>query len=425
MYRTECNYDQDTDHRRKGALRKDIQSLQVKNNALDVIVGSLRVMPEAEATALLQSIRRGERLDTLAETIGSGNADLTLRNLDTDLSDQIGTPGSSFHASTPLRSAETSRSPIDRKWADSHAQDPPMAGPSSWFRTPQDSDFVDHLLNLYFAWSHPFYALFSKDHFLKDMSRGGSKYCSPVLVNAILALACSYSDRPAARTDPSKPETAGDYFFKEAMDLLSRTDEASLTTIQAIAVMCIREASAGREHHGYRLCGQAMRMAMELGLHLKEPPGDQTNLRPIDMEIRKITFWGLFNLEMGCCMCLGRPSSLTRNAISVDKPASSDKSDSLIWQPYVDVNLPVSPSALQPMKCLLFVQHFSKLSEIINDVNLNLYAPKERFTARRLAAGYNQYQSWYNEMPEIFHLQNTAMPHVVVMHMYYYMCVLQ
>ena len=96
-----------------------------------------------------------------------------------------------------------------------------------------------------------------------------------------------------------------------------------------------------------------------------------------------------------------------------------------MWQPYEDVNLPVSPSALQPMKCLLFMQHFSKLSEIINDVNLNLYTPKERFTARRLAAAYNQYQAWYTEMPEIFHLQNTAMPHVLVLHLYYYMCILQ
>jgi len=96
-----------------------------------------------------------------------------------------------------------------------------------------------------------------------------------------------------------------------------------------------------------------------------------------------------------------------------------------MWQPYEDVNLPISPSALHPMKCLLFVQHFSKLSEIINDVNLSLYAPKERFTARRLAAAYNQYQAWYSDIPEIFHLQNTAMPHVLVMHMYYYMCVLQ
>lgn len=105
--------------------------------------------------------------------------------------------------------------------------------------------------------------------------------------------------------------------------------------------------------------------------------------------------------------------------------ASSEKLDTLVWKPYEDINLPVSPSALHPMKCLLFVQYLSKLSEIVNDINLNLYAPKERFTPRRLASAYNQYQAWYSELPEVFHLQNTAMPQVLVLHMYYHMCVLQ
>lgn len=393
---------------------------------MDVIVSSLRAMPEVEATALFQSIRRGESLDALAESIGAGNADVSLRTLDADLSEHIGTPGTSFHASTPHRSTESSRSPIGGRRKDSQSQDASMERAGSWFRVPQDSDLVEHLMNLYFAWSHPHYVLFSKDHFLKDMSKGRTEYCSPLLVNAILALACTFSDRPAARTDPSRPETAGDHFFKEAMYLLSRADEACLTTIQALAVMSIREAAAGREHHGYRLSGRCMRMAMELGLHLKEPPCDQQeDLRPVDIEIRKITFWGIFNLEVECCMCLGRPSSLTRNAISVDKPVSTDKTDSHIWHPYTDVNLPVSPGAQHPMKCLLYAQHLSKLSEIANEVNLNLYAPKERFTARRLAAAYNQYQAWYSELPEIFHLQNTVLPQVVVLHMWYYMCVLQ
>ena len=272
--------------------------MQVKNNALDVVVNALRALPEVEAAALFQSIRRGERLDSLAETVATGGGELSLRTLDADLSEHIGTPGSSFHASTPFSSSENLKVLVDRSWGDHQTQEPTEEGASSWFRVPQDADFVEHLLSLYFSWIHPFYTFFSKDHFLKDMARGGTKYCSPLLVNAILALACSYSDRPAARTDPSRPETAGDFFFKEAVELDKRTDAASLTSIQAVAVMAIREASAGRDHVGYRLSGRCIRMAMELGLHLADPPSAQTGLRPVDVEIRKITFWGIFNLEM-------------------------------------------------------------------------------------------------------------------------------
>ncbi|GAB7348244.1 hypothetical protein MBLNU459_g6237t2 [Dothideomycetes sp. NU459] len=112
------------------------------------------------------------------------------------------------------------------------------------------------------------------------------------------------------------------------------------------------------------------------------------------------------------------------NAIDIDLPSAAEKLDTLMWQPYEDINLPVSPSALHPMKSLLFVQQVSKLSQLTNDINLNLYAPKERFTPRRLAAAYHQYQNWYNNLPEPFHLQNTAMPHVIVLHMHYHMCIL-
>lgn len=255
-------------------------------------------MPEAEATALFQSIRRGDELDALAETIGSGNTDLSLRTLDADLSEQMGATSDDFHTSTPLRSADTSRSPVDHSWGNQQSQEASFEGSGSyWFRIPQDAELIDHLLNLYFSWIHPFYTFFSKDHFLKDMQQGGTGYCSPILLNAILAVACAYSDRPAARTDPSRPETAGDYFFQEALELNRRTDETSLTTIQAVAVMALREGSAGREHFAYRLSGKCLRMAIELGLHLMDPPGGVAGLRPIDLEIRKITFWGIFNLD--------------------------------------------------------------------------------------------------------------------------------
>ncbi|KAI5236504.1 hypothetical protein E4T43_08601 [Aureobasidium subglaciale] len=415
VYRTDCSYDQDTDHRRKGALRKDIASLQNKNTALDVVINSLCALPEHEAIALFHSLRRGERLDSLAEAINAGDTE-KLRTLDTDLSGP--TPGATFHTQVPSTRNESSRSPVDGKWNDAGSQSAAAEGSSSWFRIPQDAEFVDHLLNLYFCWSHPFFCFFSKDHFLRDMSRGSTKYCSAMLVNAVLSVACQYSDRPAAR------ERAGDYFFSEAQRLSECIGASELTAVQAMAVMAVREGSAGRDHISFRLIGRAVRLAMEMGLHLADTTAGEPNFRSSELDIRKLTFWGVFNCEMICCLALGRVSSIPKNAIEIDKPMNSEKLDALFWQPYEDANLPVSPSAVQPMKCLLFHSVQSKLSELINDINLNLYAPRERFTPRRLASAYNQYQNWYAELPEMFQLQNTAMPHVIVLHMYYHQSVL-
>ncbi|KEQ57679.1 uncharacterized protein M437DRAFT_79547 [Aureobasidium melanogenum CBS 110374] len=423
VYRTDCSYDQDTDHRRKGALRKDIASLQNKNTVLDVIINSLCALPEHEATALFHSLRRGERLDSLAEAISGGDTE-KLQALVTDLPGPDGTPGATSDTQAPSTRNESSRSPADGKWNDAGSQSAAAEGLSSWFRIPQDAEFVDHLLNLYFCWSHPFFCFFSKSHFLRDMARGSTKYCSALLVNAVCSVACQYSDRPAAC------ERAGDYFFGEAQRLAENISALELTSVQAMAVMAVREGSAGRDHISFRLIGRAVRLAMEMGLHLADTTAGKPDLCSSEMDIRKLTFWGVFNCEMICCLALGRVSSIHKNAVEIDKRRSrssamnSEKLDALFWQPYEDVNLPVSPSAVQPMKCLLFHNIQSKLSEMINDINLNLHAPRERFTPRRLASAYHQYQMWYSELPKMFQLQNTAMPHVIVLHMYYHQCVL-
>lgn len=74
---------------------------------------------------------------------------------------------------------------------------------------------------------------------------------------------------------------------------------------------------------------------------------------------------------------------------------------------------------------MLFKDQLSKLSELASDMVNTFYAPRERFTSRRLATTYAHYQTWYENLPEAFQLENTSLPHVLVLHMYYYGCVLQ
>lgn len=97
----------------------------------------------------------------------------------------------------------------------------------------------------------------------------------------------------------------------------------------------------------------------------------------------------------------------------------------MTWRPYEDTNMSLSPSAEQPGRSMLFKDQLSSLSEIASDMVNTFYAPRERFTSRQLAATYAQYQSWYQNLPDCFRLENTSLPHVLVLHMYYYGCVLQ
>lgn len=423
VYRTECYYDADSDHRRKAALKRDIQSLQQQNDALDVIVASLRSLPEAEAVILLHSLRGDSSIDLVAASL---RADVrlphsyALQTLEADLTlSRSATSTTSFENGTYASMRSQDQSSDDSQALSGDAT--PGDTPAVWFRTPQDAELVEHLMNLYFAWIHPFYHFFSQDQFLHDMGRGRTNFCSAMLVSALLAYACHYSDRPQARTDPNNPNTAGDHFFAEAKRILDRDQTSCLTTVQALGIMALRECSHGRDGNGYKYAGMCVRMALELGLHLSVVG---SGLRSADVEARKITFWAAFNLETICSVGFGRLSQLPRAAADIQKPSANDRSESLPWEPYVDTNFMLSPTVEQPARPMLFIDQLSQLSELSSDMVNTFYAPQERLTSRGLAATYAQYQEWYQKLPAAFCLQNGPLPHVLVLHMYYYACVL-
>jgi hypothetical protein len=171
-----------------------------------------------------------------------------------------------------------------------------------WTTVTSDRELVEHLLALYFCWEYPVFATLSKNHFMKDFRAGSTNYCSPLLVNALLALACRFSDRPSARADPDDSATAGAHFFAEALKLFQEEeDQRVLTTIQALGIMSIREGSRGRVHESIFFSGQSMRLAIEMGLHLDaENTGDDEENDAVEDEdkaVREATFWGAFSLD--------------------------------------------------------------------------------------------------------------------------------
>jgi hypothetical protein len=106
--------------------------------------------------------------------------------------------------------------------------------------------------------------------------------------------ACHFTDRLEARKDPTQRQTAGDHFFERARQQLFEEDETShATTTQALAIMSIREASAGRDSPGFRYAGRCLRMAIELGWHLEGP--EQVTEK--EDALRKRLFWSIFTFD--------------------------------------------------------------------------------------------------------------------------------
>lgn len=169
--------------------------------------------------------------------------------------------------------------------------------PKTWTNVTSDPRLVRHLLDLYFCWEYPTFSSLSKDQFLKDFEDRRKRFCSSLLVNAILALASRFCDRPEVRALPDDPYTAGDRFFEEAQRLFwELQDHHDLTVVQALGIMSIREASCGRDVESRYYSGQSIRIAMEMGLHRAETYKDGHD-DPDFWRVRLITFWGAFVLD--------------------------------------------------------------------------------------------------------------------------------
>lgn len=180
---------------------------------------------------------------------------------------------------------------------------------TSWTEVTSDPELVVHLLSMYFTWHYAYFTTLSKALFYRDFLLGKpppqtkrkTEYCTGLLVNAMLALGCHFTSWPAARQDPSDSATAGDHFFKEAKRLILQNDEhekPKLATVQALALMSVREAGCGREARGWVYSGMSFRMAFDLGLNIDSM---LINHDEAEIDARRITIWGSFLFDKYVC----------------------------------------------------------------------------------------------------------------------------
>ena len=308
--------------------KKDIDNLKTRNSTLQTLIQAILNYPEDEVPDLVRQIRTCESLDDVAEGILAKDAavvddtedvDSPLTELglkpdvpkfETELSGKMGElrlENGSVQVVGGTSNLAFLGSSIDNEDADAFAGDvdqyPQQGEPiTSWTTVTSDPQLILHLLNMYFTWHYAYFTTLSKSLFYRDFFRGKpssdnkrkTEYCTPLLVNAMLTLGCHFTSWPTARADPHDSATAGDHFFKEAKRLILENDEHEnprLATVQALALMSVREAGCGREAKGWVYSGMSFRMACDLGLNVDS--GTST-MDEQEIDARRITFWGCF-----------------------------------------------------------------------------------------------------------------------------------
>ncbi|KAF4997003.1 hypothetical protein FGRMN_4143 [Fusarium graminum] len=111
--------------------------------------------------------------------------------------------------------------------------------PSKWTNVNASDTIMRSFIRAYFLQEYDWFTFFHKDYFLDDMINGSRTFCSPLLVNAVLAVGCqcrNYFSDPAEFWNPS---SLGFKFLEEARRLwiLEITHHRSLTTLQAALVL--------------------------------------------------------------------------------------------------------------------------------------------------------------------------------------------
>jgi hypothetical protein len=290
------------------------------------------LVEDKDTELILNQLRSGHSLDAISrQLVGESSAHVTASR---GLQDQniayieysnVGSTHEAASGSTEMERSSVSTSARDtpvRTWGnevtvprpgqlspavyeqiglDSNPPDEPRVPSAFWTRATTRDDLVDHFLGLYFCWEYPTFASLSKEHFMADFRRGRTMFSSSLLVNAILALGARFSDIPVdGRKERHDARTAGQPFFDEAKRLLGDEERPSLTTIQALGLMSLRQASCGNDASSWNYARQSMRMAIDLDLHLDQPvpiASMDATISQAERKVRSATFWGCFNLE--------------------------------------------------------------------------------------------------------------------------------
>jgi hypothetical protein len=297
VYKTECNYDPTAAEmsQKQGvptSLKRSNSVVQEPTSA-EYLVQQLLILPETGAIDAIHQLRLTGDIDAIAEALRK-NVKIS-ESLTEPLTAEIDQAHIKGDVAVDQRYRYGFSSGLGLVPTDEFDITKPQHRPTSqlWTDVTADGDLVNHLMKLYFTWTNHCYPLVSEKEFYDDFVNGKTEACSTLLVNAICASGSLWTDDPRARQDPNDPQTAGDHFYRRARRLLFE-DEVTprLTTVQALQILSMREASASRISNGFRYAGWALTMAVELGMHLE---GWKTT--PNEDGMRRRSFWAMFNCD--------------------------------------------------------------------------------------------------------------------------------
>ncbi|KAJ5666219.1 Transcription factor [Penicillium maclennaniae] len=472
----DCRFDPTRDLRRKVAVKRTMKELNDYKDLLETLLASIRSDPRDKLHELIELIRNNGSLRDIARAVGNPVTKFT--DSETLSKASLATL-SEFEDTKPHRRSESDQVPNSPE--EEHPRGSPRATfhpyarvaletlcdiplfrvpARPWTEVTDDSDFVSHLVSLYFTWDHPCAQYLDQKIFIDHMTRGdtSSQFCTPLLVNSLLAMACVrnsyfpspqfiltprqiYSDSPDAFFNLDDTFSRGQHFFQEAERLWNaQRGRQTLSNIQALLMMCSVLLSQGEVQQGWFLLRQAAQMGQDMGLlmlprvvnpfkeeirfvmpsiselsddHVKREDDDEDSILHQMERIRTITAWGIFNLNLQMSVKMRRVTSLPPPISKVSMGGDAD----FEWTPYPRSNKITYAPKLARLPQLR--QGMAELTDILAHVQELLHnqtlVSSIQDLSERAEVSYERLRQWLANWPKPPQIEKEPIPQILIL----------
>lgn len=161
---------------------------------------------------------------------------------------------------------------------------------------------TDNLVNSYFSAYHLCYPFVHEATFRTQLDEAHlrpQRTSWHMLLHTIMALGVLCLDKADGELDDQLYHRA--LSFSEDKSLLGGAD---LTFVQALVLLSNLAQKRNKPNTGSNFLGLAARMAISLGLHRELP---NWKIGPLQREIRRRVWWGLYMFDSGASTTFGRP----------------------------------------------------------------------------------------------------------------------
>ncbi|KAF4456745.1 hypothetical protein F53441_1181 [Fusarium austroafricanum] len=277
----ECHYASNPFEAEAAAMKRKHDELKERMVDHESLYSSLKSGKPHETDEILRRIRAGKDVKAVTEDIEGGNlSTLQQRHplLRKDSANTSNSPTTSGSANSPTFStarmsfSQTQQQTqtragltasghpgqsFEEPWRDAQSEGSPFADISGytlplsrWTNVMQDDKFLSHLFLLFWTWDTACNRIIDRtileeDLKYRDPTTLGSpselRFCSPFLVNALLAVSCLHSTNSATFSMPGALRTRGQVFAKEAIRCLQLEDtRPSLPVTQGLALILMQ-----------------------------------------------------------------------------------------------------------------------------------------------------------------------------------------